>query len=338
MLPSWGMALLAVLAAQPAPPGWEPWSAEQALGAPDTREADDAPTAWTPQEPDAGEEWLVVQFERAVAIAEVRIRESLNPGTVRRVSAVLEDGVSTRILWEGQDPTTEAPADFVVRVEGDVPVRTVLVELDTARRPGWNAIDAVELVGRDGSRQWAMEAAASSTYATIGGLLAGELAPEARVFADEALGVKMAAPGWWIRANPALLAAPGEILRAWTRDGTATIAVLRRRTDRPWSPRDLLDVTAAALESTAGAEVRAREVHDTAGMRALGLVATGARDDGSGSRVKQRWVAVPRVADILVFLLSAPETAFAADDLVFERMLASVEIRGTQTPEQRAAK
>jgi hypothetical protein len=333
---SWGAALplLAILAQ---PPAREPWSPEQALGPPDTHEADDAPTAWTPLEPDAGEEWLVVQFERPAAIAEVRVRESLNPGAVRRVSAVLEDGSSTRILWEGQDPTADAPSDFVVRVEGDVSARTLLVELDTARRPGWNAIDAVELVGRDGSRQWATEAAASSTYATAGGLLASELAPEARVFADEAVGIRMAAPGWWIRANPALLAAPGEILRAWTRDGAATIVVLRLETDRPWSPRDLLDVTAAALESAVGAEVQAREVHKTAGMRALGLIATGTHEDGKG-RTKQRWEAIPRAADILVFLLSAPEASFAADDRIFGKMLASVEIGGTQTPEQRAAK
>lgn len=337
MLPS--VALLAVLAqAAPAPTVREPWSAEQTLGAPDTREAEDAPTAWTPLEPDAGEEWLVVRFERPVAIAEVRVRESLNPGAVRRVSAVFEDGSSFRILWEGQDPTTAAPADLVVRVDGEVPARTVLVELDTARRPGWNAIDAVELIGRDGSRQWAAEAAASSTYATAGGLLASELAPEARVFTDEALGIRMTAPGWWIRANPALLAAPGEILRAWTRDGAATIVVSRQETDRPLSPRHLLDVTAAALESAVGADIQAREVHDTAGMRALGLVATGAREDGSGPRIRQRWVVVPRASDVLVFLLSAPEAGFAADDRIFEKMLASVEIRGTQTPEQRAAK
>jgi hypothetical protein len=31
--------------------------------------------------------------------------------------------------------------------------------------PGWNEIDAVELIGRDGSHQWAKQASASSTYA-----------------------------------------------------------------------------------------------------------------------------------------------------------------------------
>jgi len=39
------------------------------------------------------------------------------------------------------------------------------VYLDRRRVPGWNEIDAVELVGRDGSRQWATSAIASSSYA-----------------------------------------------------------------------------------------------------------------------------------------------------------------------------
>jgi hypothetical protein len=41
----------------------------------------------------------------------------------------------------------------------------VRVYLDTAKVPGWNEIDAVELIGRDGTRQWAVSATASSTYA-----------------------------------------------------------------------------------------------------------------------------------------------------------------------------
>jgi hypothetical protein len=44
--------------------------------------------------------------------------------------------------------------------------RTILVTLDTQRaRNGWPEIDAVELVGRSGSRQWAARATASSSYA-----------------------------------------------------------------------------------------------------------------------------------------------------------------------------
>jgi hypothetical protein len=319
----------------PKEPPKEPWSPEQATGAPDTLEAEDAPTAWTPMEPDAGNEWLLVRFERPVAIAEVRIHESLNPGAVRRISALmenlasLEDSVSF-LLWEGDDPTVQAPSFFEVRPNREVVARAVLVEMDTARRPGWNAIDAVELVGQDGSRQWASEAAASSTYATVGGMLADELAPSARTYTDAALGIKMSAPGYWIRANPALLDVPGRTLRAWTRDGAATVVVFQWQTTAPPpSPALLLDRLAAALEGDLGAEVQAREVQEVGGLRAVGLVATGTGKDGDGPRIKQHWVAIPRQRDVVVLLLSTPADSFAADERTFDKMLASVEILGS---------
>jgi hypothetical protein len=319
------LLLALLLFAGPVPP--EPWGPGQAAGPPDTEEAEDAPTAWTPLEPDAGPEWLLVRFERAVAVAEVRVRESLNPGAVRRVSATLEDG-SSFLIWEGDDPTVSAPADLVVRPDREMVARTVRVELDTSRRPGFDAIDAVELVGRDGSRQWAVEAEASSTYATTGGMLAGELSPEARIFADERLGIRMRAPGFWIRANPALLDAPGKILRAWTRDGSATIVLLRWEID-PGDPSFFQDRLAAALTDGLGAQVQAREVHEVGGLKAVGLVATGTGIGGDGPRVRQHWVAIPRQRDVVVLLLSTPEASFAADERIFDRMLASVEIQGS---------
>jgi hypothetical protein len=323
-----GLGLLALLLAAPAfAQAAEPWSPEQATGAPDTPEAEDAPTAWTPLEPDAGREWLRVRFERAVAIAEVRVRESLHPGAVRRVSASGEDGASF-LVWAGDDPTSEAPADLVVRPDREIVSREILVELDTARRRGWEAVDAVELVGRDGSRQWASQAEASSTYATVGGVLAGELSREARLFADEALGIKMSAPGFWIRANPALLDVPGKVLRAWTRDGTATVAVFRWEI-APGVEPPLLSRLAAALEAALGAEVQAREVQEIRGLKAVGLVATGTGIGGDGPRIQQHWVAIPRQTDVVVLLLSTPEASFAADERTFDRMLASVEIQGT---------
>lgn len=317
------LAILALLAAAlPA----DPWSPEQATGAPDTLEAEDAPTAWCPLEPDAGMEWLVVRFEKAVPVAELRIRESLGPGAVVRVSVIRDDG-TTKPLWEGQDSTGTAPADFVVRPEVEAVAGSFVIELDT-RQPGWSAIDAVELVGTDGSRQWASEAAASSSYATLGALLADELAPEARVFADETAGLRMSAPGWWIRANPALLEAPGTILRAWTRDGKAIIAVLRQETDVAWSPGGLLDRTARGLAEGFGLEIRAREVQEIDKMQAIGLVVTSG-EEAEGARTLQHWVAVPRHRDILLFLLSAPAARFAEDERTFRRMLATVEIQAS---------
>jgi hypothetical protein len=49
-------------------------------------------------------------------------------------------------------------------VPGGIVAQRVTVYLDTTRVTGWNEIDAVELVSRDGSRQWAKSASASSYY------------------------------------------------------------------------------------------------------------------------------------------------------------------------------
>jgi hypothetical protein len=143
------------------------YAPEQATGEPDTAYATDSSTAWTPQEMDAGLEWLQVSFEKSVAVAEVRIRESYNPGAISKVTAILPDN-SEMVLWEGRAPVSEAPCDLVVRPDTPVEARTVKVYLDTARVPGWNEIDAVALIGTDSSRQWAASAKASSSYGSAG--------------------------------------------------------------------------------------------------------------------------------------------------------------------------
>ena len=56
-----------------------------------------------------------------------------------------------------------------VPAAGKVTASRIRITLDTSKIAGWNEIDAVELVGQDGSRQWATDARASSTYATATG-------------------------------------------------------------------------------------------------------------------------------------------------------------------------
>jgi hypothetical protein len=143
------------------------WGPEQATGAPDTPNAGDLPTAWAPLRPNAGVEWLQVGFQRPVEIAEVRIRETCNPGAVSKVVALVDNG-QERVLWEGEDPTDTAPTDFVVKPKDRATANRIKIYLRTTRRSGWAEIDAVELVGADGSRQWASTASASSTYAEPG--------------------------------------------------------------------------------------------------------------------------------------------------------------------------
>ena len=141
------------------------WSPDQATGEPDTEAPGDFETAWASREPDAGREWLRLKFEKEVAIAAIRIHQSHNPGAIIRVTAYT-DPKSGKILWEGQSPVVPAIHVFEVKPKEKVVADNVTILLDTKRVAGWNEIDAVELIGVDGSRQWASEATASTTYAS----------------------------------------------------------------------------------------------------------------------------------------------------------------------------
>ena len=68
-------------------------------------------------------------------------------------------------MWEGVAEPAQAPLETVFPVGGKIVAQSVKVYLDTKRVPGWNEIDAVEMVGRDGTRQWASQSSASSSYA-----------------------------------------------------------------------------------------------------------------------------------------------------------------------------
>jgi hypothetical protein len=143
------------------------WGPEQVAGEPDTFQAGDISTAWASREQNAGEEWLKLDYENPVEISEVRVRETYNPGAISKITALLPNGGEVT-LWEGVEPQAVAPVEMSFQVASGVNARSVKVYLDTSRVPGWNEIDAVELIGRDGSRQWARQASASSTYAERG--------------------------------------------------------------------------------------------------------------------------------------------------------------------------
>lgn len=147
--------------------GRRSWGPEQMIGAPDTERAGDFPTAWASLDPDGGPEWVVVDFPKEVEVGQVRVRETLGPGTIFMVSAILADG-SEKILWHGTEPAAEAPVEMEFNPSSQVRSRRIRVQLDTSKVSGWNEIDAVELVGTDGTRQWASGAWASSTYADRG--------------------------------------------------------------------------------------------------------------------------------------------------------------------------
>lgn len=144
-------------------PGGPSWSPGQSAGPPDTQDASDQPTAWAPQQQDGGKEWLSLKYAKAVELGEITVYESYNPGALTRILALLPDG-SEKVLWSGTTPADSGFIERVVKVPPGIRSDQIRLELDTSRVPGWNEIDAVEVTGRDGSRQWASEATASSYY------------------------------------------------------------------------------------------------------------------------------------------------------------------------------
>lgn len=140
------------------------WGPEQATGPADTPAAGDFSTAWAAREPDGGDEWLLLEYETPVSLAEVHVYESYNPGAISKLTTFLADG-SEVTIWQGTESEATAPVARIFAVPFAAQSNVVKIYLDTKRVTGWNEIDAVELVGRDGSRQWAKQATASSTYA-----------------------------------------------------------------------------------------------------------------------------------------------------------------------------
>jgi hypothetical protein len=123
------------------------WSAKQATGAPDVEKYSDDGHAWAPKTQDGGIEWLDLKYAKPVHAAEVRIRESMGSGAVVKVE--LFDGAGAgHIIWSGNDPTTELNYLTLQFKPTDYLVNRVKVTLATNVIPGWNEIDAVQLVGK----------------------------------------------------------------------------------------------------------------------------------------------------------------------------------------------
>jgi len=148
------------------------WHHDQATGAPDTTSAGDRPTAWAPRSAQNGTHWLALGYDRAVEIGEINIHESYNPGAISKVAALLPDG-SQRVLWEGSlSPAGDGLQVTSVPVPRGTTASQLVVYVDTDRVQSWPEIDAVELVGVNGSRQWASSSSASSSYSETYGLRA----------------------------------------------------------------------------------------------------------------------------------------------------------------------
>jgi hypothetical protein len=128
------------------------WSAAQATGPPDTDRCGDTPTAWAPAAAKGlfklapngpGPEWLELTFARPVHASRVRVHETNLSGFVFQVDLKDSSG-NQHTVWSGSD-TTGCPG----WLEVEFPRTSYLVDTVTVhtRKPGYEEIDAVELVG-----------------------------------------------------------------------------------------------------------------------------------------------------------------------------------------------
>ena len=147
------------------------WGPEQAIGEPDTPLMGDTPTAWASRSQDESDEWLLLEYATPVMATSVRIFETHNPGAINKVSVFTLNG-KEEVIWAGVAAPVNNPNVVGNEKQFARPLKTnrVKIYLDSKKVPGWNEIDAVGLVDREGHVQWAANVAASSTYAEQGGL------------------------------------------------------------------------------------------------------------------------------------------------------------------------
>ena len=154
--------LLQVMGAvRPNQPVAHPYAAIQATGPANVpKPGADNPLAWCPAAEDGGAEWLELRYDKPVLAAELRIHASFNPGAVVRVLGGTGDG-DLRELWTGVSP---AETVQTIPISPPAEITRIKLELDTAKVPGWDEIDAVALIDAAGAPTWAATATSSSVW------------------------------------------------------------------------------------------------------------------------------------------------------------------------------
>jgi len=103
--------------------------------------------SWRTLEPDGGVEWIAVRFAQPVYAFTIEVHEGFNPGAVVAVQVLDEEGKWLSV-WEDQDPTRDCPGVLKVNFPTfPFPVSVLRIEMNTSLIPGWNQLDAVQLVG-----------------------------------------------------------------------------------------------------------------------------------------------------------------------------------------------
>lgn len=126
------------------------YSAWQVTGAPNVERYSDDGNSWASKDADKGIEWIEVGFAKPVHAEMLRIRQNNAPGAIIKVELIDAAG-ARQTVFEGIDSTTY-PANtiswFAPPFEKTAnPIAKARITLATNSIPGWNEIDAVQLVG-----------------------------------------------------------------------------------------------------------------------------------------------------------------------------------------------
>lgn len=144
------------------------WGGWQVTGPPDSTMNGDSGSAWCPATENSQAEWLVLDYPQPIQPTTVQVYENYCPGAVNRITAFKENGEEVE-AWRGQDPTPPSSAFGISNIPVNVPFKTqrIKVYLDSAHVVGWNEIDAVGLIDREGTKLWACDVQESSSYANL---------------------------------------------------------------------------------------------------------------------------------------------------------------------------
>ena len=126
------------------------WSAAQVTGVPDTLNYSDASTAWATLKADDSIHWIELDYEKPIYAHGINVRETYNPGTLIKME--LKDGSGVyHTVWSGNDPSNGISGKIswsnITFTQTKYLTRSVKLFFDTSLVPGWNEIDAVELIG-----------------------------------------------------------------------------------------------------------------------------------------------------------------------------------------------
>lgn len=128
--------------------GNAPYAAGQATGPATIEGYGNNAAAWVPKTPDAGIEWLDLQYAKPVFATAVRVRENYGSGAVIKVELFDEKG-APHTVWTGTDATKDL--NYLAVEFPKTAFKTARVKLTLATNivAGANEIDAVQLVGTD---------------------------------------------------------------------------------------------------------------------------------------------------------------------------------------------